>query len=334
MMLQKASNNSYATLKTPSEITDEADIVGTHGERLFPNKGLSVKQISKSIFRSGLVSEIRTGKNAEEVHLINTAYLKRIVNAYAPIGIPIVIVLNVPYKKSDDNFGYGYHAVTITGYKTIPYATSEPKEKIAWRSESITKLFVHDDGWGPFARMDFGEKDNEIINNWSKKFKVAKPSKLTDIIIPVYHKIRISYDDVELIVGAFHRILWRVYKKILKKNINWDIKLNYSEKYKQDSKTFNNSLREHIHLKSMPKYIWIAQCYFGNLLVMDVLFDATDVAIGNFGLSIFFHNAEIRANLSLILDKYPNFANYFAHPSKLQFYEFFKSECKNKNFDK
>ncbi len=328
MMLQKASCNSYALLKTPSEITDEADIVGTHGERLFPNKGLSIKQISKAIFHSGLVSEIRTEKKEEHLNLLSNSYLKRVVNAYAPIGIPLVLVLKVPYNNSEDNPSYGYHAITVTGYKTIKYQEEKASEIISWRSDCLTKLFVHDDGWGPFARVDFGAGEFQLINNWSKKYATPLPSKLTDIVIPVYHKIRISYDDVEIIVKAIDKILWRMYKDNTSSNISWDIKLMYSESFKSKSKSYEQNLSRNIHLKLMPKYIWVADCYIGNILIFQILFDATDVAIGMFGLSIYFHSQEIKHQINDVLEAYPNFADYFYHPSKTQFYEFLKNESK------
>lgn len=322
MMLQKASCNSYAILKTPSEITDEADIVGTHGERLFPNRGLSVKQISKSIFHSGLVNEIRTKQKT----LLSNSYLKRIITAYAPIGIPLILVLEVPEKNKDSQAIYDFHAVTVAGYKIAKYEEVAASELISWRSDSLSKIFVHDDRWGPFARLHFGNGDDEIYNNWSEKFDPKQRTHLTDIIIPVYHKIRISYDDVELVVTALDKILWVMYQKNTSSNVSWDIKLNYSESYKVDSKKFESGLSRKIHLQSMPKYIWVADCYIGGIMIFQFLFDATDVAIGMFGLSITFQSDKIRGQMHEAFAANPNFADFFYHPSKSQFYDFILKE--------
>lgn len=322
MMLQKASCNNYAILKTPSEITDEADIVGTHGERLFPNNGLSLNQISKSIFHSGLVTEIRTDK---KITLTNS-YLKRIVLAYSPIGIPLLLIMQVPYKTRDNNAAHDFHAVTVTGYKMARYIETSPSEQMSWRSDSITKLFVHDDGWGPYARLHFGDGESTLYNNWSEKFDPRQPAHLTDIVIPVYHKIRISYDNVEAIVNAVDKILWLMYKENTTSNISWDIKLNYSKQYKIQSKQFNKALAKKIHLTPMPKYIWVADCYIAGVLIFQIIFDATDVATGMFGLYAYFQKDEAKTHLNQFLTAYPKSANFFYHDSKQQFYNFLITE--------
>ncbi len=56
--------------------------------RLFPNKGLEVSQISESIIKAGLVSEIKDD-------ILTVAYVKKIVNAYSSISIPITLVVEI-----------------------------------------------------------------------------------------------------------------------------------------------------------------------------------------------------------------------------------------------
>lgn len=242
--------------------------------------------------------------------------------AYSPIGIPILLIMQVPYKTKDNNAAHDFHAVTATGYKIAKYNEVPPSEKISWRSDSITKIFVHDDGWGPFARLHFGEGESTLYNNWSEKFQPLQPAHLTDIVIPVYHKIRISYDNVEAIVNAVDKILWRMYKDNTTSNVSWDIKLNYSKEYKKQSKQFNVALAKKIHLMPMPKYIWIADCYIAGILIFQIIFDATDVATGMFGLNVYFHNEEIKTQLHNSLKANPKFAEYFYHDSNQQFYNF------------
>ncbi|MDB5198714.1 MAG: hypothetical protein JWO92_677 [Chitinophagaceae bacterium] len=322
-MLHKASCNSYAILKTPSEITNDADIVGIHGERMFPNKGLSINQIAKVIYHSGLVSEIITGKKDGEKEKLKNAYVKRIIEAYAPVEIPLIFILSVPYiTPASEDVKYDYHAVTVTGYKFAEVEAEQPKEEISWRSDRITKIFVHDDRWGPYARLEFGTAEYRLDSNWSKALKTKNATTLTDIIIPVHHKIRISYDDVELVIKALDQILWLIFKKNLKFNISWKITINYSERFKESTKKTYRDPKS-VLLTPMPKYVWVADAYVGNKLAFQILFDATDLAIGMYGFAMYFYDEKFRDAFHTTLEGNPGFKEFFAHPSKEQFYNFF-----------
>ncbi len=326
MMLQKASMSKYAVSKTPSQITDEADIVGTHGERIFPNQGLSVKQISQSIYKSGLVSDIRT---SDKNHELSRSFLKKYVYAYAPIGIPLILVLEVPYADKG-SFKYGHHAVTVVGYKL-----GNPTLKVTYKNtnirfiaENVTKLFTHDDAWGPYASFDFEEGANveyRFETKWSQAVSPKQPTHLTNIIIPLYHKIRITYEDVEKIVVGVNELINLIYKL----ELDWDITLQYSEQFKTDSKIYELNLAKNILFTSMPKYIWVAKCSIKNKLLFEILFDATDVAIGMFGFKIFFHNNYIKETLrDFISNDNEKSSNVFHHACKIQFATFILEESK------
>jgi hypothetical protein len=58
-MLNKASVDFHTILKSPSQITKDADNLSFDGSRLFPNKGLNLLQICQAIYNSGLESEIK-----------------------------------------------------------------------------------------------------------------------------------------------------------------------------------------------------------------------------------------------------------------------------------
>lgn len=326
MMLQKASMNKYAVSKTPSQITDEADIVGTHGERIFPNQGLSVKQISQSIYKSGLVSDIRT---SDKNHELSRSFLKKYVHAYAPVGIPLILVLEVPYMDKG-SVKYGHHAVTVVGYKlgypTLKVANKDPN--IRFIAENVTKLFTHDDAWGPYASFDFEKGENveyRFETKWSQAVNPKHPTNLTNIIIPVYHKIRITYEDIEKIVEGVNTLLNLIYDL----EFDWDITLQYSEQFKTDSKIYNPDLAKRIHFTSIPKYIWVAKCIYKNKLRFEIIFDATDVAIGMFGFAIYFHNNSLKEILGDFIAKdNEQSANVFHHACKIQFANFILNESK------
>ena len=286
-MLNKASLDFHTTLKTPSKITRDADNVSPDGSRLFPNRGLSLLQICQSIVNSGLVSEVKKGdvyKNQTFSNVISGEYLKKILNAYSPIGIPIILVVFVPNGNS-----YGGHAITISGFKQEPLKHKEAKDDITWHAENIIKLYAHDDQWGPFARVTFKNK-KEYITHWTKNDD-KDPKRATivkNIIVPVYPKIRISYEEIEVIVLGIDIMLRVWFKNKIISDVVWDIKLDYSEKAK--TRIRNSSISDEAKInrltKDFPKYIWIAKCYIADQLVMEFVFDATGVNNAMLGLDV------------------------------------------------
>lgn len=296
-MLNKASVDYYTILKSPSQITADADITSLDGSRLFPNKGLSVLQICQAIQNSGLVSEIKQPNQeinnplfTNALNIVTNTYLKKILNAYSPIGIPIILIIYVPTGST-----YGLHAVTVSGFKQNPPISIAPKAEISWLSDNIEKFYAHDDQWGPFARINFNG-DFELVTPWSE-FNVSKnPTFVTNIVVPIYPKIRISYEDIEFIVLGLDAILTLFFENKIVGDLVWDIKINYGEVIKGNIKQSNLDDKDKIKYltKSSPKYIWIASCYIGDNKVFDFTFDATDVKLAMIGKDLICYLSDLK----------------------------------------
>ena len=234
-MLNKASVDFHTILKSPSQITKDADKTSLDGSRLFPNKGLSVLQICQAIQNSGLVSEIKQPNwqfidHRFNLNIVTNSYLKKILNAYSPIGIPIILIINVP-----TNGTYGLHAITISGFKQNEPVAITPKPEISWLSDNIEKFYAHDDQWGPFARINFNG-DFELITPWTEFHPTNNPTFVTNIVVPVYPKIRISYEDIEYIILGLDAILTLFFQSKIVSDLVWDIKINFSEDVKNKIK--------------------------------------------------------------------------------------------------
>ena len=332
-MLNKAATDFHTTLKSPSQITKDADTVSPDGSRLFPNKGLSVLQICQAILNSGLVSEVKKPDFKIEVSkdkiipVVSNSYLKKILNAYSPIGIPIILVINVPNGSL-----YGLHAVTITGYKQGNPKPLPPTGKIGWISEAIEKFYAHDDQWGPFARVHF-MGDCELETTWTKFNPNNLPTFITNIIVPIYPKIRISYEDIEVIVLGLDRIFTHFFGQKIKTDLAWDVKVDYSESYKSRVKQLKNiseSEKLAILKRSQPKYLWIVSCYVGEHRILKFTFDATGVSNGMMGKDVicFMSNEfrdELREYLLLHKDVYQKL---FKHRASISYYDFLIKELK------
>lgn len=326
-MLNKASVDFHTILKSPSQITQDADNVSPDGGRLFPNKGLDIIQICQAILNSGLVSEVKqpdtiindvNGNPAARV--VSNRYLKKILNAYSPIGIPIILVINVPNGNT-----YGLHAITISGFKKKSPEIIAPNPNISWLSDNIEKFYAHDDQWGPFARIDF-LGDVGLNTPWTEYHPAKNPTYTTNIIVPVYPKIRISYEDIESIVLGLDAILTLFFDNKIIADLVWDVKIDFSENFKSRIKDSSLDPNEKVTIlqKSQPKYLWIADCYIGENRILEFTFDATDVISGMIGQDfICYLPDEIKTELKqqLILNQGIH-QRFFHHIASIQYYQF------------
>jgi hypothetical protein len=327
-MLNKAAADFHTILKSPNQITKDAGNASTDGSRLFPNKGLDIIQISQAILNSGLVSEIKhpdyiVENDQEEIiaRFVSHRYLKKLLNAYSPIGIPIILVISVPNGGS-----HGLHAITVSGFKQNTPVILEPREEISWLSDNITKFYAHDDQWGPFARVEFADDDAGIITEWTLKDKDLHYTYVTDVIVPVYPKIRISYEDIEAIVLGLDRILSSFFDNKIIADLSWDIKVEFSENVKGQIKKSSLDQEEKIAYltHSMPKYLWVASCYISTYKVLDFTFDATNVSNGMMGTHLInYLPSDIKSSLLQFLkNNKDNFERLFPHQNSNNYYHF------------
>ena len=294
-VLHKAADLHIGQLKTPSEITLDAGSLSNDGSRMFPNKGLDVFQICQAMLKSGLVTEIRQGDldlppSFDKLRIkkvISEAYLKKLVNAYSTIGIPIILIVHVPAENSEEEVTYDPHALTVVGFKQQndpPIIPSTPNV-VSWHADDIEKIYVHDDQHGPFVRLDW-ISEFEIETLWDIDYDRTFLSK---VLIPTLPKIRIPYEDIQVIVEAIDTILTSHWYNNIKEDLVWDIKIDYSENYKYslislDPERFPNKTK---HLKKpLPKYVWIATCFISSQPVLKFVFDATGVPRAMLGVDI------------------------------------------------
>ena len=329
-MLNKASLDFHTTLKSPSQITKDADKTSFDGSRLFPNKGLSILQICQAIQNSGLVCEIKKYNSKVEYPkdaigvsgtclVVNKSYFQKILNAYSEIGIPIIAIISVPNSNS-----YGLHAISISGFKKNAPTLIPPREEISWLSDNIEKFYAHDDQWGPFARVYY-QDETSFITPWTQFHHQQWPTFVTNVIVPLYPKIRISYEDIEFLILGLDRILTFFFKEGLLGDLVWDIKLNYSENFKRTVKNslLDNDYKLSFISASYPKYIWISTCFIGDQKVFDITFDATDIKLAMIGLDFICYFPQLKPTLKdFLINNRAKLEPLFNHNSKTAYYDF------------
>lgn len=361
-MLHGAMRNADHTivLKSQAEITAD----GGHdsdGNRIFPNHGLELPQISDSIAETGLQCEIKTIRDAtswlledydedlvqqgddglisqEETQSceqssyiqndrIPTEYLKKILNAYSSIRIPLILIIST----EDDE--HETHAITVSGFLKEKPNVIQAKNPMSFSSNEIIKFYAHDDQWGPFVKISF-EKDNLLNTTWTE----ADGSQVyvSAIVISLYPQIRISYVDIEPLVRAYDRILSMFLNEYIKEDLIWDIRLKLNVDYREQLKNEMNPPSDYpeklgVLLTNLPKYIWNASCLIGGKKFLDFAFDATGISQAMLGLHLISHfdkplTDHIVANLEA--NRNEKAFRLFRHDSGELYFDFLLNELK------
>lgn len=276
-------------LPSPSEITTSAKNSFHYSGRIFPNKeGLDHFQIGNAIEKVGLVFELR---NKEIVN--NFRFVRSFIYAYSKLGLPVLLGIKIE--------GKGRHLITISGYK---YDTEEIKEgsnskDVNLLSQDIEYFYAHDDRIGPFSRLRIlnDKPENEIVEtSWwvdphgNKKYK----AKVASIIVPLYKKIRLTFEDVLNEVRKFDFIFKQKLPK--KYKFLWDVYLLSSSEYKQEilsNEDLSSEFKSDVILTQLPKFVWISRLYVNNTIIFELIFDSTDVSQGQSCLLINCYDAGI-----------------------------------------
>lgn len=264
-------------IPTPVEITRSAIEAIPDSSRHFPNRGLSAEQMAQAIRNVGLDPYLVVKTNHD--------ILKATVYAYQKAEIPLIMGMDLIELNSNEKL-LGKHAVTITGYSMAGEITKFNKEDFYLKSSKINKLYVHDDQVGPFARMEFSETERHLTTSWTdSNGKTDNVNGKPDIlIIPLYPKIRISFEIILLIISKLNEFLVIISSKtgIEIQYIEWDIFLSKSNDFKheiRESEIIDNSQKEELLLSSMPKYIWRVIGILDDERI-EFIFDSTDIEQG------------------------------------------------------
>jgi hypothetical protein len=269
---QKTSELFHTAMPTPVEITRSATD-GLLAGRAFPSKGLAVPQMARSVREVGLEPEVFdcTG----EVPLLS------LLVGYVDFGIPPILGIQVE--------GHGLHAVAVSGYSLRPaplhsHADASPYQlrRVGLR---VDELYVHDDGHGPFARIrahteNTTPKGGSAIyfdGTWSTPGGTGGDAILRPefVLVPVYHKVRLSFIDIQEWMIRFTRIAAPVLPTVPQPE--WSASLATTNDVKQDAKASGLDPAEidRVLLSAQPRFMWRARMEVNGQRLVEILFDAT-----------------------------------------------------------
>jgi len=98
-------------------------------------------------------------------------------------------------------------------------------------------------------------------------------------VIPLYHKVRVTFLDVQVWLLRLHSVLSLLFARDPK--VEWDVTLVMSNDYKarvKRSGAISTSIAEQLLLRSHPRFIWKATLKYNDTEILELLSDATDMA--------------------------------------------------------
>ena len=284
---------------SPVEITRLATRLSPPVSRVLPNtEGLSEWQMAQAI-RAVALEPIAIGA-------ANPFVLKAYCYAYMKSHVPVLLTVVLNDWSSGKPELFGHHAVALTGF-SLPATTSPLPLRpygMLLSATRMDKLYAHDDGIGPFARMEF--EKSCLSTSWKgKDGKIGSVKAIPKgLLISVYHKIRISFLAIFNVVQDFDAFV-QVCRKDTgclggKARLEWDIYLTTVNEVKESIRNcpvLDPTYKLSILYEHMPRFIWRATALLDGEPVIDLLFDATDIEQGDFFFRAIEYEDDLAAGL-------------------------------------
>ncbi|MFW5895472.1 MAG: hypothetical protein ACOCT9_01880 [archaeon] len=266
-VLQKAGSKFGYYSPSPYEIKISAS---EHYGRIrpLPASGLNLLQIIEAIKSFNMEYQVKDyteeGIEADRLTFLNFCY------SYLRGGLPIFLGVNI----EDD-----YHALAILGY----HLSSEKNitESLPFLGCKIDKLYLHDDNIGPFVRAKVNNDSEEnLVLNYEGKEMIPQ-----SVIIPIYHKIRYPTTEIYEYINEFHNLLIQILQE--KVGLEWDCYITTVNQYKNEIlknsnyEVYPQEKKKKILSEFMPKYLWRCILRIDDIILLDLLADATEARINN-----------------------------------------------------
>jgi hypothetical protein len=297
-------------IPSPVEITKAASSDVSLETRFLPNNGLTAAQMAHAIRSVNLEPFL--------VQVHDSYIFKSSLYAYLRGKFPLILGFDLkkvpttsPFERKDIE-NMGKHAVAVTGYSLgLPHVEPHPSGFLL-RASRIDKIYVHDDQVGPFARMVFDkdnilEDDGEVQVNFLSTSWGGLSSRVIGvpdlILVPLYHKIRIAFDSIHDTVFYLDSLIEELRTSgvfPLEQRLEWDIYLTSVNELKAEilnSNILDGDTRHKLLTREIPRFLWRATAFCADSILIDLLFDATDIKQGRF----FICAIEYNKNFSVFL---------------------------------
>lgn len=297
---QKTSELFHTGMPTPVEITRSATD-GLLAGRAFPSKGLAVPQMAQAVREVGLEPEVFECNG--EVPLLS------LLVGYVDLGIPPILGIHIE--------GQDLHAVAIAGYSLRETRQHTHEDAVPYQlcrvGLRVDELYVHDDGHGPFARMRAhtqpttpdGPSAVYFDGTWSKPTGTGGDARLTPqfVMVPVYHKVRLSFIDLQQWISRFTQIATTVLPTTPEPE--WTTSLTDTNRVKRQVKAsgLDPAVIDRVLLSAQPRFIWSARMDVGGQPIVEILFDATGMRRSQVAFDMLWYRPELKVLVAKVLER-------------------------------
>lgn len=283
---------------TPLAITLAATQHNHEGRVLPAEAGLELDQMCAAIRDFGYSPFVL--KPADEPELFLMA-----IQCYVRSGIP-------PILHVSDGTSGGGHAVAVVGFRG--HHPDEPAEDItrtvtashALITQGMSRLYVHDDRFGPYARMRWvtpveadqvpssakgdegatGDSNRELpklmFHPGAEGFEhLCGPLRIWAALIPLYPKLRLSATDLIEFSGSFIPMMKRLVPAERRDKLRVQFRFAqggaYLRELFQQQRLPSDRAAVFARQALLPRYVGVTEFWVESDWVADVLFDTTDI---------------------------------------------------------
>jgi hypothetical protein len=181
---------------TPFAVT-EAATRHLLSDRVYPAaSGLKNEQVLEAIRQFGYAPFHFDVKTPDLFFLAVKCYLRS--------GIPVILKIHYPDE------GFEAHAVTVVGFRendAVIDCQIEGIQSYCLQAKGMSRLYIHDDRLGPYARAEWRVDDEGFIQlkyrpETSGYEAFCREAQVQSAMIPVYPKIRLSAQDLVAFAGG------------------------------------------------------------------------------------------------------------------------------------
>jgi hypothetical protein len=260
---------------TPWAVTAAATRHTVTGRALPANAGLDLGQMLAAIQHFGYsphVLKLEDGKPGDFLLAIK---------AYVRSGIPVVLRVHPP---NDDA-----HAVTVAGFRECD--AEEPVEDIRMplgerelRSRGLSRVFLHDDRLGPYARAKWIVKGDQSTAKLYVRLEPGEPgyerfccdASVWQAIVPLYPKLRLSAEDLIAFAAELEPLMRAAARTAPRLEPRFSLSGTYL------GTLYDRGIeRERLHAVMqqvrLSRYVGVIEYYAGDTWVGDIVVDSTDI---------------------------------------------------------
>jgi hypothetical protein len=287
-------------IPTPAMITRMASQAVQHA-RPIPSHALNVFQMCTAVAEVGLEPEM--------IEMKGSVPLVSLVCGYLHLGLPVVLLVNVP--------GVGDHAITVTGYslreQIVHTQEVGPGEAcIPMIGLRVDEFYAHDDQIGPFSKLNIKIGPPVQVNHiwtpfslegsWKDAQNTVTPLRVLFALIPVYHKIRVTFLDLQTWLTRLDSTL----ASLVLGNAGqreWEAYLTTSNEYKRSIRNVGIKSEQMMPLLLMqhPRFCWRAMLTVAGLQAVELLVDATDMARSMPVYQIIWHDQNVKVAVASLM---------------------------------